>query len=505
MLAGRLTRSSYNKRKFSTELARLARFTYYPRAYPLYSIINLARDGVRAVSSIRPLITITVLVLVGAFLYMKINETEPVLPEGVESWTVEQDIEIGDGFDFTPDFSTDATTASAAPAGESAPSFSPSPSTEAPAFAPSPSTAATTEAPTFNPSTTNSSTIPSEAPAFAADAAASAPAFNATVEVPVETSQPPVDSATPEVTTSVEVPDLPPLPSMPPSAESAPPVEAQATNPSVPSVLAPGEPAASMTTEAVTEPAPQVANSAAPTTPTSQTQTSLFAATRLAVQSALDRGELSQALLLLSDWYGDPSLSPQESTEVQTLLGQLAGSVIYSTEPRLEPPYLVQAGETLEDIAKKHSVPWQLLAKINGIQNPQQLQAGQQLKVLRGPFSAVIDLSKRQLTLMLSRRYAGKFNIEIDPTISVEEGHWTVNQKLLAPSATGYRAATPTEERSLTLSSENGNTTQLAIIRATGNNGLPAEPASRVIRLKPHDVEDVYDILSVGSRVTIRR
>jgi hypothetical protein len=101
-----------------------------------------------------------------------------------------------------------------------------------------------------------------------------------------------------------------------------------------------------------------------PQTQTTAGQASMFSAARLAVQSALDRGELSQALLLLSDWYGDPSLTAAESSEVQELLSQLAGSVIYSRENRLEPPYIVQSGERLEDIAQKYNVPWQLLAKL---------------------------------------------------------------------------------------------------------------------------------------------
>jgi LysM repeat protein len=238
-------------------------------------------------------------------------------------------------------------------------------------------------------------------------------------------------------------------------------------------------------------------------------QASLFSAARVAVQSALDRGELSQALLLLSDWYGDPSLSQNEATEVQGLLSQLAGSVIYSIEHRLEPPYMVQAGEKLEDIAQKHNVPWQLLAKINGITNPDSLQPGQQLKVVRGPFSARIDLSERKLVLMLDRRYAGQFAVDIEPTTSIEEGYWAVNQKLLTPGSIGMInpvASTSSEERSILLTSTAGGNGQVTILRGPGAASPAAtDPTGRVIQLRGSDVEDVYDILSLGSQVMIRR
>jgi LysM repeat protein len=224
---------------------------------------------------------------------------------------------------------------------------------------------------------------------------------------------------------------------------------------------------------------------------------------------------LSQALLLLSDWYGDPSLAPEEKREVDTLLGQLAGSVIYSTEHRLEPPYLVQAGQRLEDIAKKYDVPWQLLAKINGIASPDQLQPGRKLKVVRGPFSALIDLGNRSLTVMLARRYAGKFPIDIAPAVTVEEGEWKVEQKLVTPGnlnlaaapSTGRRESGPTEEQSLILTNTASKTGQIAILRGSGmaTSSVATEPKNRVIRMKTADVRDVFDILSVGSSVTIRR
>jgi hypothetical protein len=234
----------------------------------------------------------------------------------------------------------------------------------------------------------------------------------------------------------------------------------------------------------------------------------MFSAARLAVQSALDRGELSQALLLLSDWYGDPSLSASEAGEVQELLSQLAGSVIYSQEHRLEPPYMVQAGEKLEDIAQKYSVPWQLLAKINGIASPDQLQPGQQLKVLRGPFSARIDLSDRKMILMLNRRYAGQFSINIEPTNTVEEGSWSVSQKLLTPGNVGTLGSAQVgsrEERSILLTNTGGVTNQVTVLRGVGSGAPDTEPAGRVIHLQLADVQDMFDILSVGSQVTIRR
>ena len=154
-----------------------------------------------------------------------------------------------------------------------------------------------------------------------------------------------------------------------------------------------------------------------------------FAASWPEIQSALDQGKLPQAHELLSKWHGDPSLTPAEAEKVESLLGQLAGTVVYSTEHQLEPARVVKPGETLETIAKEYNVPWQLLAKINGIPAPDRLQPGQELKVVRGPFSAVIDLDRKQLTLMLGDRYAGTFQVTMPGGSAVNEGQWMVEGK----------------------------------------------------------------------------
>ncbi|NOY41866.1 MAG: LysM peptidoglycan-binding domain-containing protein [Planctomycetes bacterium] len=422
-------------------------------------------------SSIRPLATITVLAAAGVFLYMKINETEPVLPEEVAGLEFDSGLEFGSEFKAEPGSSTgtEQFTASTT-AGGRAPEFTASTPAEV--------------APPFNPG--------------AAVAAGQAPAFDPAVAA----TSPDGGTAAP----FAAAPDLPPLPTIP--SATAPAAETHSSHAMEDAHDNHSHAAAESTTSPVTTPTETLPMVRTPQQEVaSEAQSSLFSATHIAVEAALDRGQLSQALLLLSDWYGDPSLSPQEAQEVEQLLSQLAGSVIYSTEHRLEPPYMVQAGERLQDIAARYEVPWQLLAKINGITSPDQLQTGQQLKVVRGPFSATIDLRQRQVTLMLNRRYAGRFAIDVDPTTTVEEGHWSVNQKLLTPGNVAQHLSapvTPTEERSLILTNSAGGTNQLVIIRAT-HAATATDPTGRVIRLSSADVGDVYDILSLGSEVTIRR
>jgi LysM repeat protein len=230
-----------------------------------------------------------------------------------------------------------------------------------------------------------------------------------------------------------------------------------------------------------------------------------FAESWIGIQKALDEGKLSQGHQLLSKWYGDPSLTPAEAEMVETLLGQLAGTVVFSTEHRIEPARIVMPGETLESIAKEYNVAWQLLAKINGIPAADQIRPGQELKVVRGPFSAVVDLERKQLTLMLGDRYAGKFAITPSNDGSASEGEWVVQMRLSTnhlylTSAEGPNAG---PDALLVLGSDPKS---LGVYRQRmGEDGQIENFSAAELIVSDSDAEELADILSIGSRVVVRR
>ncbi|MEX0614176.1 MAG: L,D-transpeptidase, partial [Pirellulales bacterium] len=154
---------------------------------------------------------------------------------------------------------------------------------------------------------------------------------------------------------------------------------------------------------------------------------------------------------------------------------------------------------------------WQLLAKINGIAAADQVRPGQELKVVRGPFSAVVDLGRKQLTLMVGDRYAGKFPITVPSSAAVSEGQWLVDQKTVVPPASVAQSAyTPVPavvDRAIVLRGEPSAGqaaigTTLTIASGSSSNSNAGSPA---IRISPQDAEELSDILSIGSRVVIRR
>lgn len=203
-------------------------------------------------------------------------------------------------------------------------------------------------------------------------------------------------------------------------------------------------------------------------------------------QELIRNDKLAQALAMLTRFYDDPKLSAAEHEELNKQLDQLAGTVIYSREHYMTGhPHIVRAGERLQDIAKSYKVPWQLLAKINGIKDPDHLEPGTQLKVLQGPFRAIISLDKKELTLKVQNHYAGRFSFRLVGT--VPEG----------VTRTRVRTKNSTGARFLDLD----NNVRIRGPQQSTDVGTVRSTAV----LSQQDIEDVFDILQVQSDVLIRR
>ncbi len=231
------------------------------------------------------------------------------------------------------------------------------------------------------------------------------------------------------------------------------------------------------------------------------------------VNQHLESNNLVEALALLSTWYGDPTLNQEQQQRCIQTLDQLAGTVIYSQEHLLEPEYHVQAGETLADIAARYQVPEVLLAKINGVSPPYALIPGDVLKVVRGPFHGEVSLQSRELTVFVDRFYAGRFPVQIGRDLPTQETLYEVAEK------SNGRSYFDRQLGREILKGEANNRygdywlglrgDQITAGHSVGIHARPQDlqPDGEVgcISLDSREAEDVYSILSVGSRIRVRR
>ncbi|MFG0253822.1 MAG: L,D-transpeptidase family protein [Rhodopirellula sp. JB053] len=243
------------------------------------------------------------------------------------------------------------------------------------------------------------------------------------------------------------------------------------------------------------------------TSPTNRTASDVAAAGLANAIATADRqyneDRRREALATLSLFYETPNLSGEQREQLLVRLDPLARDVIYSPEHLLEEPHRVGSNETLMDIAQKYDVPWQLLANINGVSDPVTILPGTDLKVVRGPFRADVDLENKELTLFLGDLYAGRFPVGIGNDPEPRPGTYTIQEK---KSAKTYydMAGTPIPPGS---PRNPYGSMWIDLGQGISLHGSPKSDSATTegcISIAGNYSRDVFGILSEGSSVTIR-
>ncbi|MBX3449380.1 MAG: L,D-transpeptidase family protein [Planctomycetaceae bacterium] len=186
-------------------------------------------------------------------------------------------------------------------------------------------------------------------------------------------------------------------------------------------------------------------------------------------------------------------------------LEETAQVIFLSSQPHFLEPYVVDASDRLEPIARKYQLSWQYLAKLNRV-SANRIREGQRLKVIQGPFAAVVDRQDYSLTIHLKGYFVKRYPVGIGRDNATPTGKFSVLNKVENPQYTdpdgrviaGDDPANPLGERWIDLGESYG-------IHGTIEPESIGRAASRgCIRLGQQDVIEVYDFLVNGSEVVIR-
>lgn len=196
---------------------------------------------------------------------------------------------------------------------------------------------------------------------------------------------------------------------------------------------------------------------------------------------------------------------PSSRKIIRARIEHTAGLIYGTSDKQFSEPYVVEYGDTLEGIAAKYSLTWQYLGSINRT-TPETLQAGQQLKVIEGPFSAVVDLDEFSMTVHAHGWYVHRYQIGIGKENRTPVGEFTVQEKLENPVwynpdggvVEADDPENPLGEYWLGLGNHIG-------IHGTIDVDSIGQAASRgCIHLGDSDIAEVYNLLGTGSKVLIR-
>ena len=158
----------------------------------------------------------------------------------------------------------------------------------------------------------------------------------------------------------------------------------------------------------------------------------LVAAGRNALQGGqfvAARAQLNEAL--------EYDLPLDELVQLKADLTRLAAETILSSQILPDDPYVlghtIQPGETLGKIARQYAVTADFLARINGIADKNRVRAGQRIKVVRGPFQAVVTKADYSLDVYLQGTFVKHYPVGLGAEDSTPGGRWRVRDKLTNP------------------------------------------------------------------------
>lgn len=227
-----------------------------------------------------------------------------------------------------------------------------------------------------------------------------------------------------------------------------------------------------------------------------------YAAALTSIDGHLEKEELLAAHKELSRLYWNHPSRRNESAE---RLNRTATAIFFSPRPHFIEPHVVEPGEQLRSIASQYKLTWEYLSMLNNI-DPRRLQAGKKLKVIRGPFAAVVELDDFSLTVHLQGYVVKRYAVGIGKDGASPIGKFAVLNKVVNPQYTdpvgkvirGDDPTNPLGERWIDLGNSYG-------IHGTIEPDSIGKAMSRgCIRLRDADVIEVYDLLVNGSEVVIR-
>lgn len=250
----------------------------------------------------------------------------------------------------------------------------------------------------------------------------------------------------------------------------------------------------------------------------------LFAAADAKIKS----DNLLGARQMLVDALDAKKLSPADQDEAFKRLSSINETVVFSPRKFMDDAnqvqYSVKPGDSMQKIAAQYGVTWQLIGKLNGISDPRRLQAGKTLKIIKGPFNALVNKTAFTLDLYLGKPgetgaiFVKRYRVGLGENDSTPTGLWSIDTKLEKPRYYNSRnngprtvesgdPTNPLGTRWLALNGQQGQAvgkTSYGIHGTIDPTSIGQKKSEGCIRMLNEDVEQVYDILISGkSTVTV--
>ena len=171
--------------------------------------------------------------------------------------------------------------------------------------------------------------------------------------------------------------------------------------------------------------------------------------------------------------------------------------------------YKVKSGDLLSNIGKVNCVPWELLLKLNHMSRAENLRAGARIKIVKGPFHAIVNRDSFTLDLYLGQTFVKSYKVGLGKEgHNTPKGMWMVkNEKLISPNWTDpdtgklYDATNPDYPLGKRwvglkgLSGEAEGSFGFALHGTNEPESIGKRSSRGCIRLHDKDILEIYDLM----------
>jgi LysM repeat protein len=239
----------------------------------------------------------------------------------------------------------------------------------------------------------------------------------------------------------------------------------------------------------------------------------------------LDRNQPVEGRLVLSQALLSGRLGSSDAAKVRDRLTALNDEMIFGPVVAPDDPfaltYTVQKNDVLSAIPRAMGVQtdWRFIQRINGIASPRSIRVGQRLKLITGPFHAVVHKDEFRMDVFLGdgseRVYVRSFPVGLGKLDGTPEGRFIVRpqSKLINPEWRNPRTRelflpddpnNPIGEHWLGLMPDEDRIANAEGYGIHGTIDLPSvgtQSSLGCIRMYPDDVALVWEMLMEGVSV----
>ena len=222
---------------------------------------------------------------------------------------------------------------------------------------------------------------------------------------------------------------------------------------------------------------------------------------------------------MLSEALNASTLSSADAERAREELAKLNERLVFNPEVATGDPYasayVIESGDSLAKLPKKLDldVDWRFLQRINQLSDPTRIRVGQRIKVIKGPFHAIIDKRAFRMDLYMGdfsdRVYVRSFTVGLGEFGATPEGAFIVkpDSKLVNPAWTNPRTGehfepndpkNPLGEYWIGLLGASDNIRNLESYGIHGTvdpDSIGQERSMGCVRMKADDIKLVYELL----------